>query len=51
MRVSVEWCDDKNIYNYGYTFWQGKKIVARCDESDYHETVMELTRRGYIING
>ena len=51
MRVTVQWCNDKNSYYYGYTFWHNKKVVERCDESDYHDTVDELTSKGYIVNG
>lgn len=49
MIVSVQWCNDTNSFNYGYTFWHNGKKVAQCDESDYHETVTELTAQGYII--
>ena len=51
MIVSVQWCNDTNSSQFGYTFWCKRKVVARCDESDYHETVDELRSQGYIING
>lgn len=50
MIVKVQWCNDTNSYLYGYTFWCNKKMVARCDESDYHECVDELLEQGYVIN-
>ena len=49
MIVSVQWCNDTNSFNYGYTFWHNRKKVAQCDELDYHETVTELILQGYII--
>ena len=42
MKVSVQWCNDTNSSDYGYAFWHNGKRVARCEESDYHQTVQEL---------
>lgn len=36
-----------NSYSFGYIFWCNGRIVARCDESDYHETVARLCEDGY----
>lgn len=49
MVVKVQWCNDTKSFNYGYVFWHNKKIVARCDESDYYDTVTELELQGYIV--
>lgn len=51
MRVSVQWCNDANSARYGYVFRYKGKVIAECEESDYHETVEELKGMGYIING
>lgn len=51
MRVSVQWCNDTNSSRYGYVFRHKGKVIAECEESDYHETVNELLGEGYIING
>lgn len=50
LRVSVEWCNDHKSYGTGYIFRHNKKVIARCDESDYHEFVDMLRSQGYIIN-
>ena len=42
-------CNTDDSYGNGYVFLRGKKEVARCDESDYHETVDDLRQKGYII--
>lgn len=51
MRVSEEWCNDKKASEYGYVFRHKGKVIAECEESDYHETVEELKAKGYKING
>lgn len=51
MRVSVQDCKDTKSFRNECVFWHKEKVIARCDESDYHETVEELKAEGYIING
>lgn len=49
MRLSIEWCNDKKSSYFGYAFRCNGRVVARCDESDYHETLRSLLDEGYEI--
>jgi hypothetical protein len=49
MKLSIEWCNDKKSYFVGYVFRCNNKVVARCDESDYHSTLCDLLAEGYTI--
>lgn len=49
MRLTVQNCNDGNSFYFSYAFWHNGRVVARCDESDYHETIEELMEQGYII--
>jgi hypothetical protein len=49
MIITEQNCNDGNSFYHDYAFWHKGKVVARCDESDYHETVAELAEQGYII--
>ena len=46
-RVTVQYCNDTNSYHCECVFWCNGKVVDRCDESDYDETVNELESMGY----
>lgn len=48
-RLSIQWCNDCNSYLYGYVFRCNDKVVARCEESDYHETLDDLLAQGYVL--
>lgn len=49
-RVREEWCTDHKSYHNEIRFWCNGKVIVRCDESDYHETVDELKADGYVVS-
>ena len=50
MRVSVQHCNDTKSYHCECIFRHKGKVIERCDESDYDETVEDLEAQGYIVN-
>ncbi len=46
MIITVQNCNAGNSFYNAYAFWHKGRVVARCDESDYHETIDGIKHAG-----